>query len=149
MGLHVFPILKPPSQLPPHPILLGHPSAPAPSILYHASNLDCQFVSHMIIYIFLIYSGFLDDSVVENPPAKARDARDSVLIPGPKRSPGERNGNPLEYPWSELLFGGLMHFRNQTHSHESCYIDVLSLPFSLFPSSTCRKGCWVLGLFLN
>ena len=28
-------------------------------------------------------------------------------------------------------------------------IDVLPLPFSLFPSSTCRKGCWVAGLFLN
>ena len=31
---------EPASQLPPHPIPLGHPSAPAPSILYHASNLD-------------------------------------------------------------------------------------------------------------
>ena len=29
-----------PSHLPPHIITLGHPSAPAPSILYHASNLD-------------------------------------------------------------------------------------------------------------
>ena len=39
-GVHVFPILNPPSHLPPHTIPLGHPSAPAPSILYHASNLD-------------------------------------------------------------------------------------------------------------
>ena len=38
-GIHVFPILNP-SLLPPHTIPLGHPSAPAPSILYHASNLD-------------------------------------------------------------------------------------------------------------
>ena len=29
-----------PSHLPPYTIPLGHPSAPAPSILYHASNLD-------------------------------------------------------------------------------------------------------------
>ena len=31
MDLHVFPILNPTSHLPPHPIPLGHPSAPAPS----------------------------------------------------------------------------------------------------------------------
>ena len=38
---------EPSSQLPPHIIPLGHPSAPAPSILYPASNLDWQFVSYM------------------------------------------------------------------------------------------------------
>ena len=37
-----------PSHLPSHPIPLGHPSAPAPSALYHASNLDWRFISHMI-----------------------------------------------------------------------------------------------------
>ena len=47
-----------PSHLPPHPILLGHPSAPAPSILYHASNLDWRFVSHMIIYMFQCHSPY-------------------------------------------------------------------------------------------
>ena len=41
---------EPPFNLPHHPIPLGHPSAPAPSILYHASNLDWRFISHMIIY---------------------------------------------------------------------------------------------------
>ena len=40
MGVHVFPILNPPSHLTPHTITLGHPSAPAPSFLYPASNLD-------------------------------------------------------------------------------------------------------------
>ena len=39
-GVHMFPIMNSPSHLPPHTIPLGHPSAPAPSILYHASNLD-------------------------------------------------------------------------------------------------------------
>ena len=43
-----------PSHLPPHTIPLGHPSAPAPNILYHASNLDWWFVSHMIIHMFHI-----------------------------------------------------------------------------------------------
>ena len=41
---------EPPSHLPPHP------SAPAPSILYDASNLDWWFVSHMIIYMFQCHS---------------------------------------------------------------------------------------------
>ena len=43
---------EPPSHLPPHTIPLGHPSAPAPSFLYPASNLDWQFVSYMILYMF-------------------------------------------------------------------------------------------------
>ena len=43
---------EPPSHLPPSTIPLGYPSAPAPSILYHASNLDWQFISYMILYMF-------------------------------------------------------------------------------------------------
>ena len=43
---------EPPSQLPPHTIPLGHLIAPAPSFLYPASNLDWQFVSYMILYMF-------------------------------------------------------------------------------------------------
>ena len=39
-----------PSHLPPHIISLGHPHAPAPSILYPASNIDGRFVSYMIVY---------------------------------------------------------------------------------------------------
>ena len=43
------------THLPP-PIPLGHPSAPAPSTLSHASNLDWRLVSHMIIYMFQCHS---------------------------------------------------------------------------------------------
>ena len=50
-GVHMFPILSPLTPPPPHTIPLGHPSAPAPSILYHALNLDWQFISHMILYV--------------------------------------------------------------------------------------------------
>ena len=46
----------PPSHLPPHPIPLGHPSAPALSTLSHASNLDGWSISHMVIYMFQCYS---------------------------------------------------------------------------------------------
>ena len=45
-----------PSHLPPHTIPLGHPSAPAPSILYPASNLDWWFISHMLLYMFQCHS---------------------------------------------------------------------------------------------
>ena len=44
-----------PSHLLPHTIPLGHPSAPAPSILYPASNLDWRFVSY-ILYMFQCHS---------------------------------------------------------------------------------------------
>ena len=47
---------EPSSLLPPHIIPLGHPSAPAPSIQYCASNLDWRLVSYMILYIFQYHS---------------------------------------------------------------------------------------------
>ena len=51
-GCTCVPHLEPPSHLLPHSIPLCHPSAPVPSTLYHASNLDWRFISHMIIYMF-------------------------------------------------------------------------------------------------
>ena len=45
-----------PSHFPPHTIPLGYPSAPAPSILYPASNLDWRFVSYMMLYMFQCHS---------------------------------------------------------------------------------------------
>ena len=47
---------EPPSHIPPQPIPQGHPSTPALSTLYHASNLDWWFVSHMIMYMFQCHS---------------------------------------------------------------------------------------------
>ena len=35
--------------------------------------------------------------MLENPPAKAGDRRDTGLIPGLGRSPAEGNGNSLQY----------------------------------------------------
>ena len=43
---------EPPSCLPPRTIPLGHLSEPAPSIHYHALNLDWWFISYMILYMF-------------------------------------------------------------------------------------------------
>ena len=47
---------EPSSLLPPRTIPLGCPSAPAPSIQYHASNLDWRLVSYMILYILQCHS---------------------------------------------------------------------------------------------
>ena len=42
---------EPSSLLPPCTIPLGRPGVPAPSIQFHASNLDWQLVSYMILYM--------------------------------------------------------------------------------------------------
>ena len=51
-GCTYVPHPEPPSHLPPHTIPLGHPSAPAPSFLYPASNLDWRFIYNTILYMF-------------------------------------------------------------------------------------------------
>ena len=55
-GCTYVPHPETPSHLPRHPIPQGHPSAPALSTLFHASNLDWQSISHMVIYMFQCYS---------------------------------------------------------------------------------------------
>ena len=45
-----------PSHLPPHNIPLGHPRAPAPSMLYPASDIDWRFDSYMIVYMLQCHS---------------------------------------------------------------------------------------------
>ena len=52
-GCTCVPHPEPPSNLPPHTIPLGHPGAPAPSILQPASNLDWRFVSYDIIHVLM------------------------------------------------------------------------------------------------
>ena len=62
--------------------------------------------------------GFPGGSVVKNPPANAGD---TGSIPGSGRSPGEGNGNPLQYscleiPWIEEP-GGLQSVGSQRVGH--------------------------------
>ena len=45
----------------------------------------------------MFLKGFPGGLVVKNPKATAVDIRDTGLIPGFRRSPGGRNGNPLQY----------------------------------------------------
>ena len=47
---------EPPSHLPPHNISLGHPHAPAPSVLYPASDIDWRFNSYMTVYMLQCHS---------------------------------------------------------------------------------------------
>ena len=47
---------EPPSHLPPHNISLGHPHAPAPSMLYPESDIDWRFNSYMIVYMLECHS---------------------------------------------------------------------------------------------
>ena len=42
-------------------------------------------------------------ALVKNLPANAGGARDTGLIPGLGRSPGGRNGNPLQYSYLEMV----------------------------------------------
>ena len=44
--------------------------------------------------------------MVKNPHANAGDKRDVGLIPGSGRSPGEGNGNPLQYSCLENSMDG-------------------------------------------
>ena len=47
---------EPPSHLSSHNISPGHPRAPAPSMLYPASDIDWRFDSYMIVYMFHCHS---------------------------------------------------------------------------------------------
>ena len=48
-----------------------------------------------------LHEGFPGGANGQNPPANAGDARDPGLIPGPGRSDGVGNGNPLQYSYLE------------------------------------------------
>ena len=62
-GTHLFPTQNPPPTSLPHPIPQGHPSAPATSILSHASNLGWWSVSYMrIIHVSMLSSQVIPPS---------------------------------------------------------------------------------------
>ena len=51
------------------------------------------------------HQSFSGGTMVNNPPAKAGDAGDKGSTPGSGRSPGERNGYPLQYSCLENPHG--------------------------------------------
>ena len=115
-GIHMFPILKP-SLLPPCTIPPGCLSAPAPSILYPASNLDRQFVSYMILYMFQCHS-----------------PKSSHPLPLPK--------SPKDYSINLCLFCHLAYrvivtiFLNNIY----IYVSILYWCFSFWLTSLCIIG---------
>ena len=60
--------------------------------------------------------------MVKNPPANAGDAEDTSSIPGPGRSPGGGNGNPLQYSCLEsptdMGPGGMQSIGSQWVGHD-------------------------------
>ena len=68
-----------------------------------------------------ILQGFTGGEVVKNPPANAGDVG---LIPGSGRSPGERNGNPLQYSCLENPHGqrGLVGYSPWGHKESDMNI---------------------------
>ena len=73
-------------------------------------------------------AGFPGGSVVKNLPVNAGDTGDKGLIPGLGRSPGEGNGNPLQYScqgnpmdrgaWQATLHGVAKVRHNLVIEHE-------------------------------
>ena len=71
--------------------------------------------------------GFPGGTAVKNMPANAEDTRDVGLIPGLGRSPGEGNGNPLQYflpgkfHAQKILAGHLNHQGILTQCHKKIH----------------------------
>ena len=63
----------------------------------HFNTMITSFCSLRVWITTTLALSFPGDSVVKNPPANAGDTEDNSAIPGLRRSPGRRNGNPLQY----------------------------------------------------
>ena len=96
----------------------------------------------------------ISGAVVKNPPASAGGARDMGSIPGSGRSPGEGNGNPLQYsslgnPMNRGAQWATVHgvaksqtqLINQTHTHTHDYFkSCIDVQFSSVTQS-CLTLC--------
>ena len=74
---------------------------PIAFLLFHAfitQSKDWRFSSSSVVPLrFTMRWGSLLTQLVKNLPVKAGDTTGKSSIPGSGRSPGERNGNPLQY----------------------------------------------------
>ena len=105
-GIHVFPILNPLSHLLPHTVPLGHPSAPAPSILYTAWNLNWQLVSYMILYMFQCHSPKSSPALPLPQSPKDCSIHQCLFCCLAYRVIREGNGTPLQYSCLENPMDG-------------------------------------------
>ena len=93
-------------------------------------QFGCIFF-HILKDIYELFRGFPSGTVVKYLPANAGDARDMGSIPGSGRSPGERNGNPLQYSclanpmdrgaWQAIVHG-VTEESNMTATEHRCEI---------------------------
>ena len=65
-----------------------------------------MILSHIMFSLRGSPGGFPSGSMVKNLPASAGDAGDTSSVPGSGRSPGVRNGNPLQYSCLENSMEG-------------------------------------------
>ena len=77
--------------------------------------------------------GFPGSSVLKNLPVNAGDAGDVGLIPGLRRSPGEGNGNPLQYsclenPMDRGAWWAIGHGVAKSQTTEQLSMHLFSLP---------------------
>ena len=68
----------------------------------------------------LYYQSFAGGSGIKNPPANAGYTRDVDSIPGLRRSPGEGNGNPLQYSCH-----GVTELDKTEHTHTHTRVHLL------------------------
>ena len=99
-------------------------------------------MQYMFTYIIILASQVA--LVVKNPPANEGDSRDSGLIPGSGRFPGEGNGNPAwEIPWTQeagrLHSSGSQKSWTPLSNHILLYVNFfklfLNLSLELSPDS--------------
>ena len=84
-------------------------------------------------------------TVVKNPPANAGDARNVCLIPGTRRSPGGRNGNPLHYacpgnPMDRESWWATVRGITKGHSRAHTYTSTGTHAMSPFCHTFSRKS---------
>jgi len=92
----------------------------------------CLSVLYMLMCNLL---GFLGSAVVKNLPANARDMGS---IPGLGRSPGEGNGNPLQYSCLEnSLMGYSPWGHKESYTHTNVYLLIPVYPH--FPFGSCKS----------
>ena len=86
--------------------------------------------------------------MVKNPPASAGDARETSSIPGSGRSPGEGNGNPLQYsclknPMDRGAWQATVHgiTKSQTRLSDTFLITVIAV--NTYTSIYDKKGTFL------
>ena len=88
---------------------------------------QCYLSPSSFLCIYFYLQGFPGGSAVKNVPGNVGDTGDLGLIPGSERSPGEGNGNPLQYSclgkpmdrgaWWDIVHGVAL----STHTYINVY----------------------------